>query len=60
MSILFSKQRKYTITILFLAMIVHSSGEGHGNPLHYSCLENPWTEEPGGLQFTGLQRVGHD
>ena len=20
----------------------------------------PWTEEPGGLQFTGLQRVGHD
>ena len=22
---------------------------GHGNPLQYSCLENPWTEEPGGL-----------
>ena len=20
----------------------------------------PWTEEPGGLQFVGLQRVGHD
>ena len=20
----------------------------------------PWMEEPGGLQFTGLQRVGHD
>ena len=20
----------------------------------------PWTEEPGGLQFTGLQRVGHN
>ena len=20
----------------------------------------PWTEEPGGLQFTGWQRVGHD
>ena len=20
----------------------------------------PWTEEPGGLQFTGLQRVGRD
>ena len=19
----------------------------------------PWTEEPGGIQFTGLQRVGH-
>ena len=20
----------------------------------------PWTEEPGGLQFTGSHRVGHD
>ena len=20
----------------------------------------PWTEEPGGLQFVGLQRIGHD
>ena len=20
----------------------------------------PWTEDPGGLQFIGLQRVGHD
>ena len=22
-----------------------SPGEGHGNPLQYSCLENPWTDE---------------
>ena len=35
-------------------------GEGNGTPLQYSCLENPWTEEPGGLQFMGLQRVGYD
>ena len=27
-----------------------SPGEGHGNPLQYSYLEIPWTEEPGGLQ----------
>ena len=33
---------------------------GHGNPLQYSCLENPWTEEPGGLQFIRSQRVGDD
>ena len=26
-----------------------SPGEGHGNPLQYSCLENPMAEEPGGL-----------
>ena len=25
-------------------------GGWHGNPLQYSCLKNPWTEEPGGLQ----------
>ena len=25
-----------------------SPGGGHGNPLQYSWLENPWTEEPGG------------
>ena len=29
---------------------------GNGNPLQYSCLENSWTEEPGGLQFIGLQK----
>ena len=29
---------------------------------HSSVLawEIPWTEEPGGLQSTGLQRVGHE
>ena len=27
-----------------------SPGGGHGNPFQYSCLENPMTEEPGGLQ----------
>ena len=26
-----------------------SPGEGNGNPLQYSYLGNPWTEEPGGL-----------
>ena len=26
-----------------------SPGGGHGNPLQYSCLENPMTEEPGQL-----------
>ena len=35
-------------------------GEGNGTPLQYSCLENPWMEEPGGLQSMGSLRVGHD
>ena len=34
--------------------------EENGNPLWYSCLESPWTEEPGGLQSTVSRRVGHD
>ena len=41
---------------------------GHEDPLekgmaiHSSVLawRIPWTEEPGGLQPVGLQRVGHD
>ena len=36
-------------------------GEGDGNPLQCSCLENPWTEEPGRLYSPwGCERVGHD
>ena len=33
-----------------------------GMAVHSSILawRIPWTEEPGGLQLTGLQRVGHD
>ena len=34
-----------------------SPGGGNGNPLQYSCLENPWTEEPGGLQSMGSQML---
>ena len=35
-------------------------GEGNGNPLQCSCLENPRDGEPGGLPSTGSHRVGHD
>ena len=33
-----------------------------GTATHSSILawSIPWTEEPGGLQSTGSQRVGHD
>ena len=36
------------------------SGEGNGNPLQYSCLENPM--HGGAWQATvhGVTRVGHD
>ena len=35
-------------------------GEGNGNPLQSLAWKIPWTEEPGGLQSMGSQRVGHD
>ena len=37
-----------------------SPGRGNGNLLQYSCLENPMSEEPSGVQFMGSQRVRHD
>ena len=35
---------------------------GVGNATHSSILawKIPWTEEPGGLQSMGSQRIGHD
>ena len=35
---------------------------GGGNGTHSSILvwRTPWTEEPGGLQSVGSQRVGHN
>ena len=35
-------------------------GEGNGNPLQCSCLENPRDGEPGRLPSMGSHRVGHD
>ena len=37
-----------------------SIGEGNGNPLHYSFLENPVDRELSGLLTIGSHRVGHN
>ena len=37
-----------------------SPGGGHGNHSSILAWKIPSAEEPGGLQSTGLQRVGHD
>ena len=37
-----------------------SSGEGSGNRFSILAWVIPWTEEPGRLQFVGLQRGRHD
>ena len=35
-------------------------GRGHGNPLQYSCLENPMDRGAWRAAVQGSQRVGHD
>ena len=58
---MFSHVYIYTAIILYLlGFPAGSGGEGNGTPLQYSCLENPWTEEPGRLQSMGSLRVGND
>ena len=37
--------------------LLEKDKETHASSL---ALRIPWTEEPGGLQSTGAQRVGHD
>ena len=32
-------------------------GEGHGNPLHYSCLENPMDRGAWWATFKGVAKV---
>jgi len=38
----------------------HLPGEGNGNPLQYSCLENPMDGGTWWLQAMGSLRVGQD
>ena len=37
-----------------------SPGEGNGNPLQYSCLENPMDRGAWGATVNAVARVGHD
>ena len=37
-----------------------SPGEGNGNLSSILTWRIPWTEDPGGLQSMGSQRVGHN
>ena len=37
-----------------------SPGGGNNTLFHILAQRIPWTEEPGGLQSMGLQRLGHN
>ena len=43
-----------------LSLSLSCIGEGNGNLLQCSCLENPRDGEPGGLLSMGSHTVGHD
>ena len=59
-------RKEFTCNVGDLGLILglgRSARGGHGNPLQCFCLERSlsfaWTEEPGGLQLMGSQRVRH-
>ena len=52
MSLLFNMLSRLVIT--FLPRIQKDTGEGNGNPLQYSCLENP---VDGGAWWAAVHRV---
>ena len=45
---------------LYFHFSLSCTGEGNGNPLQCSCLENPRDGGAWGLLSMGLHRVGHD
>ena len=57
----FFRRRFVRVAVPFVVWAAaYIAGEGNGNPLHCSCLENPRDGEPGGLPSLGSHRVGHD
>ena len=54
----------YFVSLHIMYLVFHASSfhdrKGNGTPLQHSCLENPWTEEPGRLQSMRSLRIGHD
>ena len=53
-------EKKMAMDSWYIKHVYTQDGVGNSNSLQYSCQKIPWTEEPGGLWFIGLQRVGHD
>ena len=50
----------HTSKVMLKILHARPVGEGNGNPLQCSCLENPRDGEPGGLLSMGSHRVGYD
>ena len=50
----------FVLVLWKISLVAWYGGEGNGNPLQYSCLENPMHQEPGRLQPMRLLGVGHN
>ena len=56
-----SKESAYNVGDLGSILgLERSSGGGHGNPFHYSCLENPMDRGAWQATVHGVARVGHN
>ena len=47
-------------TQVHIPVLGRAPGEGNGNPLQYSCLENPLDRGSWRATVHGVARVGHD
>ena len=54
------REESDTTEQLYFHFSLSRIGEGNGNPLQCSCLENPRDGEPGGLPSMESHRIGHD
>ena len=50
---------RFTLLATFKYAIHYYYGEGNGNPLQYSCLENPMGREAWQATVHGVTRVGN-
>ena len=57
---LWGREESDTTARLHVHFSLSCIGEGNGNPLQCSCLENPREGGASGLLSMGLHRVGHD
>ena len=55
-----NKESAYNADLGLVPGSGRSPGEENGNPLQYSCLENPMDRGVGWVQFMGSQRVGYN
>ena len=55
-----SKESAYNARDLGSTPGLGGFGEGNGNPLHYSCLENPMDREAWQATVNGVTRVGYN